>query len=230
MTASSISGVGEPSVLEWGPLSHVSHRVVLPLLSGLSFLLVCVLLFWGPQALGRYVFLAFFALGAGTLGCSLAYLRRRRWALAEGTLRTAPTPPDRPTSVCPQCSGTAPPSLEWEDLFYGRFDVAPRAGGTAGSLRVMFTPTSAADQLWVHWLPTEVGELPSELIAPIPESAYYPPEPGVEPDPSSADPALTPVYDVPELGGAVLWDSPTRPGDAGAMVAPSPTEAVRTAR
>jgi len=67
--------------------------------------------------------------------------------------------------------------LEWEDLFFGRFEARARAAETAGPLRTLFTPTAAGEQLWVHWLPTEVGQLPVELIGPLAETAFYPPVP-----------------------------------------------------
>jgi len=99
-----------------------------------------------------------------------------------------------------------PASLEWEDLFYGRFEVPSRGEGTAASLRVLFTPTSAADQLWVHWLPTEVGRLPGEVVAPIAHTVYFPSDAEVLSVPPKLETGLPPIYERPEGGAADVLD------------------------
>jgi hypothetical protein len=106
------------------------------------------------------------------------------------------------------------PSLEWEDLFFGRFEARTRDSGGASPARVLFTPSSAADQLWVHWLPTAMGELPADLIAPLAESAYFGPEldtlvTGGEPPATSVpEPFLHPA---PTVAPAVRQPEPAAP-------------------
>jgi hypothetical protein len=171
-----------------------AHRYVLPVVSGVCVLLGGVLLFRGPEPIGPYPSLAILALGTGSLLSSLAYLRWKHAKPdpAHSTVRT-PVLAVGPV-LCSECSEPIPPSLEWEDLFYGRYEVPSRGDGTAAALRVLFTPTSAADQLWTHWLPTEVGQLPAELLGPIPESAYYSPEPALSTAPvgPTPEPAFLP--------------------------------------
>ncbi len=171
VTASSSSGVNGKHRSPSGPLVDASHRYFLPVVSGLCIFLGGVLLFRGPESLGKYPPLAILALGTGCLVSSLAYLGWKH-PKVDPPLAMARAPVlDIGPALCSECSAPIPPSLGWEDLFYGRYEVPARGDGTATALRVLFTPTSAADQLWIHWLPTEVGQFPSELIGPIPESS-----------------------------------------------------------
>jgi hypothetical protein len=124
-------------------------------------------------------------------------------------------------ALCAQCASPIAP-LNWEGRFVGRFD--PTVGAAGDSVRVLFTPTSAADQLWVHWLPAEVGQLPSELIGPIAESAHFPEAPpGVGPLREGLAEELT-VADPP---AAIEFSNPVSPGTLtpfGELTGPIPWE------
>jgi hypothetical protein len=206
VTVSTSSKALRVPVFRWDGLVHASHRYLLPVLSGLCFFLGGVLLLRGPGALGRWVPLALAILGSGTLATSLVYLR---WRYPR-EMNARPTPVAvegfPPSIVDPPSSVPAPPSLEWEDLFYGRYEFPSRGEGASATLRVLFTPTSAADQLWVHWLPTDVGNLPSELIPPIADSAYFPSEAEVRLSPDEVE--LPPTSTLPEFEVGVVLDPP----------------------
>jgi hypothetical protein len=189
---------------------HASHRYVLPVLSGICFVFGAVLLLRGPGALGAYAPIALLILGASALASSLAYLH---W-------RYAPVPPGKTLvpavrSVpdgCIRCARTGTLKAEWEDLFFGRFEALTRGEGSRASpQRVLFTPTSAADQLWVHWLPTAMGELPTELIGPIPETAYFPNNPDLSRTSTTSCEELPPEVETLGPGVTVILDPPLPP-------------------
>jgi hypothetical protein len=206
VTVSSSSGLVRPHRFRWDRLVHASHRFLLPVLSGGCFFLGAVLLIHGPGALGRYAPLVFLVLGTVTLANSLAYLRGRyaEARIMGGNSESAAS--DTGSSDSSQRPSAAPPSLEWEALFYGRFEVPSRGEGTAFPLRVLFTPTSAADRLWVHWLPTEVGHLPMELATPFPSSAYLPSPSEVAPIQPPSSVGLPPDDGGSELEVAIILD------------------------
>jgi hypothetical protein len=177
---------------------QTSHRLLLPVLSGLCLFVSGALLVRVPGTLGLTAALAVVGLAGGAIASSFAYHRWRRAAPLVQPL-SLPASPGGSPGPCPQCA-TPVPSLEWEDLFLGRFEARARATETAGPVRMLFTPTSASDQLWVHWLPAEVGQLPAALIGPIAASAYYP----SESDDLTAAVTLRPTPDVEVRVGPTL--------------------------
>jgi hypothetical protein len=218
------STIRGPRALQSPPdlLVHTSHRYVLPILAGLSLFLGGLLLLQGSDGLVPLSVAVFLSLGVAALGCSVAYLRWRAKRVEVSLGPTAPASTDVLPTLCSQCSGAVPPTLEWEDLFYGRFESPVRAGGAAGSSLVMFTPTSASDRLWVHWLPTEVGQFPVELVGAIAETAYMPPSPDAPLKTESPLEVLPPIYAAPVLGGALVFDPPSDPSlETGVTASPS---------
>jgi hypothetical protein len=192
---------------------HGARRHLLPVLSGLGLLVGVVLLVRYPSDTVLGSALATVGVGGTAVVCALAYLRSNRLGMAASISSPAPAPPTASSAVCSQCSAPLP-SLEWEDLFLGRFEDRARGAEATGSLRTMFTPTSAGDQLWVHWLPAEVGQLPAELIGPIASSANFSPE--LE-DLTSALVPQAPASSRAEEYGSVPFEPesvPTTPGPA----------------
>jgi hypothetical protein len=153
---------------------HASHRYVLPVVSGLAFFLGGISLVRDPEGLTGLVPFAFFALGSVTLATSLGYALLRITQPAPASVPATPPPAYLPVDEVDLPEADDNVTVSWEDQFYRRFDLPDGLRASSRSARVLFTPTSAADQLWVHWLPAEVGELPVELIPPIAESAFFP--------------------------------------------------------
>ncbi len=183
------------------------HGYLLPVLFGVCLFLGGLLLL-GPGAIGEVSSLAFVALGGGVLTGSLAYFLRKGSGTLELLRSPNPIPVLSEVADCPRCAA-APASLEWEDLFFGRFEARARSEETAGPVRTLFTPTAAGEQLWVHWLPAGVGQLPVELIGPLAESAYYP----TESDDLTA--ALVPEFTA--ISGCDLEESAVTGGARGAL-------------
>jgi hypothetical protein len=214
VTVSSLLSVDPPTRSPADQLLHTSHRYLLPVISGVCIALGGIVLYRGTGIPGLVDPLALLSLGAVTLASSLAYLRSRY----PRTVTPGPGPDggfvDSMQSQSAPISAVDPPTLQWEDLFYGRFETPARGSETATSLRVLFTPTSAAEQLWVHWLPTDVGQLPTELIGPIPESALLAPESEAVLLPPTSVGEVELLRELPELDRSQILDSPpqsTRP-------------------
>jgi hypothetical protein len=212
VTVSSMPEDPSPRRLRWDHLLHASHGYLLPVLSGLGFVLGGILLVQGPATLGRLAPLAFLAFGVGAFIGSVAYRRGKGFSGSTGVVTPPPGASFNPAPVCSQCAGSIRPAVDREDFFRDGFLVSSPGGKAAPTLRVLFSPTSAADQLQVHWLPSVVGELPSELTGPIPETAYFPPD--AESPLASADlaPGMSPVYDPQDPVETVALDPPLSPG------------------
>jgi hypothetical protein len=125
---------------------------------------------------GKFVPFALLTLGGGTLGTSVAFLLSRR--TSGGTAGPGHEIPPRPTSGrCVDCGST----LTYEEWSSDGPSGSPPSGydrPLPRAVRLVASGTSPGDQLWVHWLPTEVGHLPVELVGPVPETAFIERPPG----------------------------------------------------
>ncbi|MCI4326711.1 MAG: hypothetical protein L3K16_03625 [Thermoplasmata archaeon] len=163
------------TIRRWERWTDVAHRYFLPAASAAGLGIASALALGGPRSIGLSAPWALAALGGAALATTLGYHRWREHvarSAAASTSRTRPPPPP-PTPIHAKLDA----EREWKELVH-------RAWHTAVPLPAVATPPSvpplrpAGDELWSHWQPGVVGELPVALVGPVPETAWFPTAPG----------------------------------------------------
>jgi hypothetical protein len=178
MEAQSSAAAG-PLAQRWERWTHATHQYVLPAIAAGGLALGGALVAGAPRVLEEYVPAALVVLGAGTLGSSVLYQGWRRHvarSTAAATIPPAARGGTPPTTACPTCAETAA-HREWADLVRRAWHTAVPAGLHAPALDPA-TGLTPGDALWQTWREAQIGRLPVELVGPVPETAWSPPEPG----------------------------------------------------
>jgi hypothetical protein len=166
------------TIRRWERWTEAAHRCFLPTASAAGLGVAAALALGGPRSLDLYAPWAIAALGGGALATTLGYYRWRdrvaRSAAASAPRTRPPPPPPSPLRA------KLDAEREWKDLVHRAWHTAVPV--PALSLSPIVPPVHpSGDELWTHWQPGAVGELPVALVGPVPETAWFPTAPGERP-------------------------------------------------
>ncbi len=195
---------------DWGRFLHFSHRYLLPVGAGAA------VAFAGAAVTGRlgpfvpYTPVVLGAVGAGSLATSVAYWLHHRSSRRGATAEVGPATPGATGSIGTPAAYVAPPFASPRCPVVEVARPNPRAPPVA-AWRV-------GDELWSHWLVPQGAGLPSELIGPVPATAYarpvtggFLPFPEKEPNFSISQGQLVPLSPTEGRTTPVVAEAPAEP-------------------
>ena len=170
------SALADPRFSRWlaplEPWLHASHRYLLPASGAAGLALGGAIVLGSGSPVEPYAGVALVAGGTTALVASFAHRRALARAQSVAASRPARNPP---TTRLPTRS---PPSARDARLPAGTSSHSSVEGEsgwpTRSLLPVLVSSSKPSDQIWSAWVPAGLEALGTELVGPVPETAYVP--------------------------------------------------------